>query len=96
MEDRYAKCAYICIDSYSLPLILKFIYLFNLLQICNLPDHPIHAGCTSIVVVMIENTLSVANAGDSRAVICHQGGIAEGLSIDHKPMQVSVEIDGFA
>lgn len=45
---------------------------------------------------MIENTLSVANAGDSRAVICHQGGIAEGLSIDHKPMQVSVEIDGFA
>jgi len=61
--------------------------LLNGRQICNLPDHPIHAGCTSIVVVMIENTLSVANAGDSRAVICHQGGIAEGLSIDHKPMQ---------
>ena len=32
----------------------------------------------------------VANAGDSRAVICRAGGVAEALSFDHKPFQVSV------
>lgn len=56
-------------------------------KICNLPDHPIHAGCTSIVVVLVENILTVANAGDSRAVLCRKGGVPEALSIDHKPMQ---------
>ena len=32
----------------------------------------------------------VANAGDSRAVICRAGGVAEPLSFDHKPFHVSV------
>lgn len=32
----------------------------------------------------------VANAGDSRAVICRAGGVAEALSFDHKPFHVSV------
>jgi hypothetical protein len=32
----------------------------------------------------------VANAGDSRAVICRAGGMAEALSFDHKPFHVSV------
>lgn len=32
----------------------------------------------------------VANAGDSRAVICRAGGVAEPLSFDHKPFQVSL------
>lgn len=31
----------------------------------------------------------VANAGDSRAVICRAGGLAEPLSFDHKPFHVS-------
>ena len=56
-------------------------------QVCNLPDHPIHAGCTSVVAVLIGNTITVANAGDSRAVLCRAGGVTEALSFDHKPLQ---------
>jgi serine/threonine protein phosphatase PrpC len=37
---------------------------------CNLKDHPIHAGATAIVAVLIGTTLTIANAGDSRAVLC--------------------------
>ena len=57
------------------------------LQICNLPDHPIHAGCTAVVAVLLGRTLTVANAGDSRGVLCRAGGTAEPLSFDHKPQQ---------
>ncbi|KAL7548646.1 hypothetical protein ACHAWF_011918 [Thalassiosira exigua] len=56
-------------------------------KICNLPDHPVHAGCTSVVAVVVGRTLVVANAGDSRAVLCRAGGLAEPLSFDHKPLQ---------
>jgi len=56
-------------------------------QICNLPDHPIHAGCTAVVAVLLGRTLTVANAGDSRGVLCREGGTAEPLSFDHKPSQ---------
>lgn len=55
--------------------------------ICNLPDHPIHAGATAIVAVLTGRVLTVANAGDSRAVLCRAGGITEALSFDHKPQQ---------
>jgi hypothetical protein len=54
--------------------------------ICNLPDHPIHAGATAIVAVITGRTLTVANAGDSRAVLCRHGS-AYALSFDHKPLQ---------
>jgi serine/threonine protein phosphatase PrpC len=37
---------------------------------CNLADHPIHAGATAIAAVLVGRTLTVANAGDSRAVLC--------------------------
>jgi hypothetical protein len=56
-------------------------------MICNLPDHPIHAGATAIVAVLVDQTLTVANAGDSRAVLCRSGGLVYPLSFDHKPMQ---------
>jgi len=56
-------------------------------KICNLPDHPVHAGCTSVVAVIVGRTLVVANAGDSRAVLCRAGGLTEPLSFDHKPLQ---------
>lgn len=56
-------------------------------QICTLKDHPIHAGCTSVVVVLIGNKVVVANAGDSRCVLSRAGGLAKALSFDHKPSQ---------
>eukprot|EP00977_Amphora_coffeiformis_P000239 scaffold75_cov165-Amphora_coffeaeformis.AAC.15 len=55
-------------------------------MICTLPDHPIHAGATAVVAVIVDKTLMVANAGDSRAVLCRDGG-AFPLSYDHKPQQ---------
>lgn len=58
-------------------------------KVCNLPDHPVHAGCTSVVAVILDNVLVVANAGDSRAVLCRKGGLMEPLSFDHKPLQVT-------
>lgn len=36
---------------------------------------------------MTGRVLTVANAGDSRAVLCRAGGITEPLSFDHKPLQ---------
>jgi serine/threonine protein phosphatase PrpC len=59
---------------------------------CNLPDHAIHAGCTAIVAVITGRTLTVANAGDSRAVLCRGGGETYALSYDHKPQQ-EIEIN---
>ena len=55
-------------------------------MICNLPDHAVHAGATAIVAVIVGRTLTVANAGDSRAVLC-RGGTTYPLSYDHKPLQ---------
>ena len=44
----------------------------------------IQAGCTAVVAVVKGNELWVANAGDSRAVLCRKGQ-ALALSEDHKP-----------
>jgi len=43
------------------------------------------AGCTSVVAVVVAGVLYVANAGDSRAVMCRDGGSAHDMSVDHKP-----------
>jgi serine/threonine protein phosphatase PrpC len=40
-----------------------------------------------VVAVLNDRTLTVANAGDSRAVLCRVGGKTEPLSFDHKPQQ---------
>mmetsp|Transcript_11781 Transcript_11781/g.13575 ORF Transcript_11781/g.13575 Transcript_11781/m.13575 type:complete len:433 (+) Transcript_11781:75-1373(+) len=42
------------------------------------------AGCTAIVALLVNNHLFVANAGDSRGVLCSNGE-AIALSEDHKP-----------
>lgn len=35
----------------------------------------LHAGCTAIVALKCRNTLHVANAGDSRGVLCRAGSL---------------------
>lgn len=47
-------------------------------------DSRVQAGCTAVVAVKYGNELFVANAGDSRGVLC-RGGQAVALSEDHKP-----------
>jgi Protein phosphatase 2C len=78
--DASHNAAAIQSPSASIPSLIR-----NGRLICNLPDHPIHAGATAIVAVFTGRTLTVANAGDSRAVLC-RNGTAYPLSFDHKPL----------
>lgn len=50
------------------------------------PRHEVQAGCTAVVALLHGNKLFIANAGDSRAVLCRDGK-AFPLSEDHKPSQ---------
>lgn len=56
-------------------------------QSCDL----VNAGCTSVVTLIRGRDLYVANAGDSRGVMC-RAGTAVALSYDHKP-QDEVELN---
>lgn len=67
--------------------LLLLLFSVHKKKTCNLPDHPIHAGATAIVAVLLGRVLTVANAGDSRAVLCRAGGVTVALSYDHKPQQ---------
>uniref|UniRef100_A0A7S1TLS0 PPM-type phosphatase domain-containing protein n=1 Tax=Erythrolobus australicus TaxID=1077150 RepID=A0A7S1TLS0_9RHOD len=53
-------------------------------HICRLSEHRIAAGCTSVVALVAGERLYVANAGDSKAVLC-RGGQAVAMSFEHKP-----------
>eukprot|EP00308_Calcidiscus_leptoporus_P016900 CAMPEP_0119398654 /NCGR_PEP_ID=MMETSP1334-20130426/140955_1 /TAXON_ID=127549 /ORGANISM="Calcidiscus leptoporus, Strain RCC1130" /LENGTH=381 /DNA_ID=CAMNT_0007422523 /DNA_START=534 /DNA_END=1679 /DNA_ORIENTATION=- len=53
-------------------------------RICTLPASHVEAGCTAVVVLIRGSKVFVANAGDSRAVLC-RAGQAVALSFDHKP-----------
>jgi serine/threonine protein phosphatase PrpC len=48
------------------------------------PARQVQSGCTAIVACVHGGVLHVANAGDSRGVLC-RGGRAVALSHDHKP-----------
>jgi serine/threonine protein phosphatase PrpC len=56
--------------------------------VCTLKEHKVIAGCTSVVMIKYGNDLIVANAGDSRAVLCRADGEAYPLSYDHKPAHI--------
>ena len=55
-------------------------------QSCNLPPHRVTAGCTAVFSLLDHNAnkLYVANAGDSRCVLC-RSAVSVDLSDDHKP-----------
>eukprot|EP00898_Chlorokybus_atmophyticus_P005545 jgi/Chlat1/5992/Chrsp4S06193 len=42
-------------------------------------------GCTALVALLLGQALYIANAGDSRAVLCNSDGSVERLTTDHKP-----------
>ena len=42
------------------------------------------SGCTAVVALLRGNELYVANAGDSRCVLCRNGKAID-MSVDHKP-----------
>lgn len=42
------------------------------------------SGCTAVVALIKGSELYVANAGDSRCVVCREGKAVE-MSLDHKP-----------
>ena len=42
------------------------------------------SGCTAVVAMIAGSKLYVANAGDSRCVVCRDGKAYE-MSFDHKP-----------
>ncbi|XP_032513613.1 probable protein phosphatase CG10417 isoform X3 [Danaus plexippus] len=51
----------------------------------NLVEEPgSDSGCTAVVALLKGNELYVANAGDSRCIICREGKAID-MSIDHKP-----------
>jgi len=48
------------------------------------PANPDSIGCTAVVCCVRPDSITVANAGDSRAVLCRRG-VAIEMSEDHKP-----------
>lgn len=42
------------------------------------------SGCTAVVALLVDQDLFVANAGDSRCVVCRDGKALD-MSVDHKP-----------
>ncbi len=45
----------------------------------------VNMGCTVVAALLQEGMIHVANCGDTRAVLCSAAGVAERLTVDHKP-----------
>jgi len=54
------------------------------MNVGHLPADPRSMGCTAVLCCVREDSIIVANAGDSRAVLCRNGKAID-LSEDHKP-----------
>ena len=52
---------------------------------CSLFQPGYDSGCTAVVALKVDHKVYVANAGDSRCVLCHKGGATLPLSRDHTP-----------
>ena len=39
-------------------------------KVCKLKDHPVTSGCTAVAALFETHRITVANCGDSRAVLC--------------------------
>ena len=53
-------------------------------SIFNTPQPGNDSGCTAVVGLLVGRDLYVANAGDSRCIVCRDGKAIE-MSFDHKP-----------
>ncbi|XP_069695061.1 probable protein phosphatase CG10417 [Periplaneta americana] len=53
-------------------------------EICSMRKARSHCGCTAVVALLKGQELYVANAGDSRCIVCRKGQAIE-MSLDHKP-----------
>lgn len=71
-------------DDESFDFIRSLINHQNNAEIASDELNQVQAGCTAVVALLAGNTLYVANAGDSRAVLSRKGK-ALPLSFDHKP-----------
>jgi serine/threonine protein phosphatase PrpC len=45
----------------------------------------VNMGCTVVAALLEDGMIHVANCGDTRAVLCSSAGMAERLTVDHKP-----------
>lgn len=87
MNDDYAHTkthtVYIYIYNYILLILQAFLDIdYEMLHNESWGEQM--AGSTAVVVLVKDNVLYCANAGDSRAIACINGQL-EILSVDHKP-----------
>ena len=74
LPTKYMKCNVQRIK------MLKVLFINN----CLLFQPGTDSGCTAVVTLIRGNEVFVANAGDSRCVLCRNGKAVD-LSFDHKP-----------
>lgn len=69
----------------SLFQILFFLTNFFFTPDAEVAPFAINMGCTAVAAILEDGMIHVANCGDTRAVLCSSAGMAERLTVDHKP-----------
>jgi len=62
----------------------QMFYKLNEIVAANLGEEAMESGSTAVVLLVLQDTIHVANVGDARAVLGRDGA-AERLTFDHKP-----------